>query len=276
MSAAVESAGPKPYWKDEEAGIYLYHGDMREVLPALNIKADLILTDPPYNETSLVWDRWPEGWLDVAAAHSKAMWCFGSQRMFFEHLAEFHGAGWKLSQDVVSHDESGESVYGDVNVVWEKHNGSGFAKDRFRRVHEHALYWYRGPWRDIAHDVPRVPSTGGHQGGPATRSAIAHTGTIARQQWTDDGTRLMRSVIRVRSTHHAAIHPTEKPLGILDPLIRYGCPPGGMVLDPFTGSGSTLDAARLAGRRAIGIEVDEVYAEKAAERLSTLALAPTP
>ncbi|MFE6429320.1 DNA-methyltransferase [Streptomyces rochei] len=237
----------KPYYEDDTVQLYL--GDMREILPSLAVQADLIVTDPPYAETSLAWDRWPDGWPTLAATVTRSMWCFGSMRMFLDRRDEF--ADWKLSQD----------------VIWEKHNGTGFAKDRFRRVHEHALHWYRGPWRNTSHDVPRVPSTGGHQGGPASRSTIAHTGTIARQQWTDDGTRLMRSVIKVRSTHHAAIHPTEKPLGILDPLIRYACPEGGLVVDPFTGSGSTLEAARLSGRRAVGIEAHEPYAEAAAERL---------
>ncbi|WP_119731794.1 site-specific DNA-methyltransferase [Thermomonospora amylolytica] len=65
-----------------------------------------------------------------------------------------------------------------------------------------------------------------------------------------------------------AIHPTQKPLGILTPLIEYACPPGGTVLDPFVGSGSTLEAARLTGRRAIGIELHEPYAEAAARRLA--------
>jgi site-specific DNA-methyltransferase (adenine-specific) len=243
---------PPPYYEDDQVTLYL--GDMREILPALGLQADLVCTDPPYSETSLAWDRWPHGWPTLAATVANSMWCFGSMRMFLDRAHEF--TDWKLSQD----------------VVWEKHNGSGFAKDRFRRVHEIATHWYRGSWRNIHRDVPRVPSTGGHQGGPASRSAIAHTGTIARQQWTDDGMRLTRSVVKARSTHHVAVHPTEKPVGILDPLIRYACPEGGLVVDPFAGSGSTLDAARQAGRRAIGIERHEPYAEAAARRLSHLTL----
>lgn len=239
---------PKPYYTDEAATLYL--GDCREILPSLDLRADLIVTDPPYAETSLAWDRWPDGWPSLAATAASSMWCFGSMRMLLDRRDEF--VSWKLSQD----------------VVWEKHNGSGFAKDRFRRVHEYVTHWYRGKWANVHHQTPRVPSTGGHQGGPASRSGIAHTGTIARAIWNDDGTRLIRSVVKARSAHHAAIHPTEKPVELLDPLIRYGCPPGGLVLDPFAGSGSTLDAARQCGRRAIGIEAREDYAEAAARRLS--------
>jgi site-specific DNA-methyltransferase (adenine-specific) len=78
----------------------------------------------------------------------------------------------------------------------------------------------------------------------------------------------MRSVIAVRSMHGRALHPTEKPVGILDPLIRYACPPGGTVLDCFAGSGSTAEAARLTGRKAILIEADERYCELIARRMS--------
>ncbi|MHA6764765.1 DNA methyltransferase [Streptacidiphilus sp. PAMC 29251] len=50
-------------------------------------------------------------------------------------------------------------------------------------------------------------------------------------------------------------------------MITYACPPGGLVLDLFAGSGSTLDAARQTGRRAVGIERHEPYIEAAAKRL---------
>lgn len=243
-------SAPEPYWSDGTCSLYL--GDCREVLPALGVTADCIVADPPYGETSLPWDRWPHGWLDVAAAVTSSLWCFGSLRMFLERGAEF--AGWKLSQD----------------VIWEKHNGSGFTRDRFRRVHEQPAHWYRGRWGEIYHDVPLIASSGLHQGSArsATRTSTPHTGAITPGTWTDDGTRLARSVIRARSMRGSALHPTEKPLGILKPLIAYACPPGGLVVDPFAGSGSTLDAARCSGRRAIGIEADEKYLELAARRLS--------
>lgn len=244
------------YWEDKDAGLALYLGDMREILPALGVQADLLVADPPYAETSLAWDRWPDGWPTLAATVASSMWCFGSMRMFLDRAGEF--ADWKLSQD----------------LVWEKHNGSGFATDRFKRVHEIATHWYRGDWRNVHHDVPRVPATYDSKGRTASARADRgpHLGEIGSATYVDDGLRISRSVLYVRSMHRAAIHPTEKPLGIVTPLLEYACPPGGLVVDPFAGSGSTLDAARQSGRRAIGIEAHEPYAEAAARRLDALVL----
>jgi site-specific DNA-methyltransferase (adenine-specific) len=241
------------YYSDDTVTLLL--GDMREILPALGLQADCIVTDPPYQETSLAWDRWPKGWTFAAAEAASSMWCFGSMRMFLQQGYEFGDAEWKLSQD----------------VVWQKNAGTGFSADRFKRVHEHALHWYRGDWATTHHDVPREAFKGPDKGS-VIRSAISHTGTVGRKAWVDDGTRLMPSVLYAKNMKGRALHPTEKPLGILDPLIRYACPPGGLVLDPFAGSGSTLDAARQCGRRAIGIEANERYAEAAARRLSNLTL----
>jgi len=63
------------------------------------------------------------------------------------------------------------------------------------------------------------------------------------------------------------LHPTQKPLPVLLPLVQTFCPRGGLVLDPFAGSGSTLMAARLLGRRYLGIELDATYYAAAAHRL---------
>jgi site-specific DNA-methyltransferase (adenine-specific) len=64
------------------------------------------------------------------------------------------------------------------------------------------------------------------------------------------------------------LHPTQKPLAVLKPLIDAFTQPGQSVLDPFAGSGSTLVAARLLGRRGIGIELDPAHADAATKRLA--------
>ena len=66
------------------------------------------------------------------------------------------------------------------------------------------------------------------------------------------------------------LHPTQKPVGSLKPLIEVFCPAGGVVLDPFAGSGSTLVAATETGRSFLGIELDRRHWATAQRRLKTL------
>jgi len=64
------------------------------------------------------------------------------------------------------------------------------------------------------------------------------------------------------------LHPTQKPVSLLASLIRSFSLPGETILDPFAGSGSTCAAAALAGRKYIGMELDEAYFLHAVERMS--------
>jgi site-specific DNA-methyltransferase (adenine-specific) len=63
-------------------------------------------------------------------------------------------------------------------------------------------------------------------------------------------------------------HPHQKPIPLMRRLVQHYCPSGGIVVDPFMGSGSTLRAAKDLGIQAIGIEIEERWCEAAARRLS--------
>lgn len=243
-----------PYYSD--GGVELWHGDMRELVG--QFEADAVVTDPPYGETNLPWDRWPDGWPSLIPESIASMWCFGSLRMFTDNWSDF--ADWRLSHDTIGAFEV------DVSV-WHKHAGSGLHDDRFRRVHELMAHLYRGKWGDVYREPIRERSGMAKQGTRRSVGQVSHHG-LTTKPWRDDGSRLAHSIIRAPSLRGRAIHPTEKPTAILAPLISYGVPLGGSVLDPFAGSCSTLLTARQMGRRAIGIEADEAMCEKAANRLS--------
>jgi site-specific DNA-methyltransferase (adenine-specific) len=246
----------------DDGMVTLYHADCmapdhaaEDYLLGLVGDVDAVITDPPYGDTALAWDRTPDpAWLGVAGQVTRQLWCFGSLRFHMEQAPHFKAEGWRYGQE----------------IVWEKHNGSGFHADRFKRVHELAVHWYRGDWASLYKDVPLTQVYGGERGKVLPRSAdrTQHTGSIGEHVYEYTEERIQRSVIAVRSEHGRAVHPTQKPLGILRPLIQFSVPAGGVVLDPFAGSGSTLVAARDMGRRAIGIEVREEYIEAAIQRLA--------
>lgn len=237
-----------PYWQN--GLVTIYHGDYKEVISSLEKKFSTIIADPPYGDTSLEWDDLQGAWPTTvfeACEESASLWCFGSFRMFYGLQLD----PWKLSQD----------------LIWEKHNGSSFHADRFRRVHEHVVHFYKGAWGELYKNPVKTNDATART--VRRKKRPPHMGHIEAGAYEsfDGGPKLMRSVIEVRSCHGYAIHPTQKPIGILDPLIEYSCAPGSTVLDPFMGSGSTLEACRKAGIVCVGIEREEKYCEAATRRL---------
>lgn len=228
-------------------------GDCRDVLPTLEL-ADAAITDPPYGDTSLEWDRRVDGWVAVLARALKpaaSVWVFGSLRFLVPVFAELEAAGFRYSQD----------------IVWHKQNGTGFHADRFRRVHEHAAMFYRGAWSDVYHDTQYTADATART--VRRKKRPAHTGHIEASHYVshDGGPRMMRSVLDVRNEHGRAVHPTQKPVELIEPLVRYSVPPGGLVVDPFAGSASTCLAAISAGRRYVGIEKNADYFAMAQQRI---------
>jgi site-specific DNA-methyltransferase (adenine-specific) len=231
-------------------------GDCRTALDA-RAPFDLLIADPPYGDTSLKWDRQVDGWWHKAEAMMKpngSMWVFGSMRFFLANGPIALNAGFVVAQD----------------IVWEKHNGSAFHADRFKRVHEHVVQFYRDgdAWGAVYNEVQKTADATART--VRRKKRPPHTGHIEAGAYAseDGGPRIMRSVVYMRSCHGRAIHPTEKPVDLLDILIRTSCPPGGTVGDLFAGSGAAGEAARGAGRNYVGCEIDADMAAKARARLS--------
>lgn len=217
---------------------------------------DVCISDPEYGDTSLEWDKIDNEWIAEASRVLKSassMWVFGSMRYFAENrvFGHMHDHGFRYSQD----------------IVWEKQNGTGFHNDRFRRVHEHCVLFYRGKWSEVYHQTQYTNDATAKTVRRKTRPT--HTGHIEAGHYVseDGGPRMQRSVMQVRNEHGRAIHPTQKPIDLLQPLIRYSVPPDGRVLVPFSGSGAVELACRNERRACVGFEISKEYADKAHERL---------
>jgi len=76
---------------------------------------------------------------------------------------------------------------------------------------------------------------------------------------------IISKIDRTPSSHH--IHPTQKPVELIEVLLQMSTNAGDLVVDPFSGSGSTIVAAERLGRNAIGIELTENFANRSRQRL---------
>lgn len=215
---------------------------------------DFVYADPPFNTGDVQADR--------AGSYEDR---FSSTAAYIDWLRERVSAtipaikatglmalhvDWRTSHRVrVMLDELlGEARF--VNhLVWSYGLG-GSSPRRFARKHDDILLYCLDPER-YWFDPPRVPATSQRMKGQLKKA-------------TD--------VLEIPSINNMAAervgYPTQKPLALLELLVGACCPPGGLVLDPCCGSGTTLVAAKRLGRKWVGCDLNPEAARIAAGRLA--------
>lgn len=261
MSVSVrESEGVVPEREHAATDMPVYHADWldaaRQLAPAT---LDMLYADPPFMTNRTQTDRagsFQDGWATTDAyidwLHARV--CATLPALKPEANILIH-VDWRASHRVrvMLDDLLGEDRF--VNhLVWSYGLG-GSSPRRFARKHDDILYYCIDPAR-YYFDPPRVPATSRRMQGQTKKATdvleIPTLNNMARERvgW-----------------------PTQKPIALLDLLLGACCPPGGVVLDPCCGSGTTLIAAMRSGRRAIGFDASPeavalTYSRVAQERSS--------
>lgn len=223
----------EPYYHDEQAGITIYCGDCRDVLPTLD-PVDLVVTDPPYSSQT-----------HTGARSSKNI---SQSQITFDHI---DGSGWL--QDVAPLAKAWIVATMDWKHIAavERQPPSGLRFIRF------------GVWTKPNY-APQFTGDRPAQGWEGIAFLHREGG---RMRWNGGG---KSAVYHVLPEH--GIHPTQKPEPLIRQFIGQFSQPDDVVLDPFMGVGTTLRAAKDLGRRAIGIELEERYCEIAVKRLQQAVL----
>lgn len=241
----------KPYY--EQNGIVIYHGDCREILPTLTPESvDMVWTDPPYGHSN--------GDGDLAGSRVGVA---GGRKGKLETIKNDSMEEWeKLIPNFL----------GLVSPLLKPDCccccccGGGGPSPSFARV---ALWMDTAPMQFFHAVIWDKSARGNGLGWRYRRNyefvMVAHRkgGKLA---WADE--RVAVPNIVTTAPERNTLHPTTKPVGLPGRFIEWHTKPGDLVLDPFMGSGTTLEAAALMGRRAIGIELEEKYCEIAAGRLA--------
>jgi DNA modification methylase len=257
-------------------------GDSLEVLARLPEGcADLVFADPPFNigyEYDVYDDRrakadylaWTEKWL---AAVERVLSPTGS---FFLAIGDEFAAEHKVRLDAL-----GLTLRN--WIVWHYTFGVNCQK-KFNRSHAHIFYYVRDPKRYTFNpDDIRVPSA--RQTTYADRRAnpvgkLPDDTWVLRPQETDAHFREDDDtwyVPRVCGTFRERVnHPCQMPEAVLERIIRVASNPGDLVLDPFAGSGTTVAVAKKLGRKYLGVELSDVYADGVRKRLQMIEFAETP
>lgn len=222
----------KPYY--ERDGLALYHGDCAD----LSNPCDLIVTDPPYGQEFISGksDKWGgiEGDGSTVAAKDGVISRLAVALRGLGRGRHIYIFGKLVLSDL--------PLCGIAELIWDKEMiGMGDLTAPWGPQHENITF--------ANYEISKANRAKGY----GNLSARLRKGSVIRSLRPNSG----------RVKHH----PTEKPVDVLRQLIESSSVMGETVYDPFAGSGSTLIAAALEGRNAVGCEIDERYCEIAANRL---------
>ncbi len=226
---------------------------------------DLILTDPPYNlgkdygnasDQQSVADylRWTEQWIDAALPKLKAN---GSLYIFLT---------WRYSPEIFVMLKQRMAMMNEI--IWDRRVPSmGGSVRSFSSVHDTIGFFVKRKDYYFDLDAVRIAYDA------ATKKARSRSIFIGAK-WLEVGynPKDLWSVSRLHKEHpERADHPTQKPLEIIERMLKASCPPGGVVLDLFMGSGTTALAAKRCGRDFVGFELNPDYCAIIEQRLAALA-----
>lgn len=221
---------------------------------------DMILADLPYGTTACKWDNvipfeplWKHYWRVLKL--NGAVVLFGSEP-FSSHL--------RMSQ----------IQYYKYDWIWEKDKGSNMVLSHKQplKVHENiSVFYKKQPYYDFKGEVLKKPITRVLPGKPpATYKAFSHNGDKTNRKKTTYTHRTKKTKIYFcrESQFSTSLHPTQKPVALLEYLIKTYTLEGETVLDNTMGSGSTGVACVNTGRSFIGIEQDDKYFAIAQQRIA--------
>lgn len=235
--------------------IDLKQGDCLELMKDIpDGSIDLVLTDPPYGTTACKWDNvipfepmWEQ--LHRIIKPNRAVILFGTEP-FSSALRMSNIKNYKY------------------DWIWEKEQGANFMLCKYQpyKVHENVSVFSKKTHLYKPQMIQGKPYTSGKgTSGDITKNVI-------KVQTQNKGTRYPRSIQKFNTEKKNSKHPTQKPIALLEYLIKTYTIEGETVLDFTMGSGSTGVACVNTNRNFIGIELDEKYFNIAKERIENATL----
>jgi hypothetical protein len=265
----------------------VFCGDCLEIIPSLDRKIDLVFTSPPYENVrkygELDFSLSGQDWVDwsvarylecVRASRGLVAWVVEGKTRQFQWtatpallMADLHVAGVKLRKP---------PIFKRVGIP-----GSG-GPDWLRNDYEFIVCSSKGrlPWSDnTAAGKPPVYGPGGAMSHRMTDGTRKHNPGRRVDGKTEDQTYVAPALANPGNVIKCAVgggrmgsnlaHENEAPFpeALAEFFIKSFCPPGGTVLDPFCGSGTTLAVAKRLGRNSIGIDVRQSQVDLTHRRL---------